>query len=63
MEKYIKILTPNNVEEMKTNYKYELNEIITLNSKIPCKCVQISKEDNKTIYVFKASKIIYDYSW
>ncbi|CEQ01673.1 Uncharacterised protein [[Clostridium] sordellii] len=65
MEKYIRIITPGEVEDMRTrkNYEYEPGDEIILNNKTHCKCMQILKEENKIIYVFKAAKIKYDYSW
>lgn len=63
MEKYIRIMTPGEVEDMRTNYEYEPGDGIILNNKTHCKCMQILEEKNKIIYVFKAAIIKYDYSW
>lgn len=63
MEKYIRIITPGKVDEQRTSFEYELGDSILLNNKTPCECMEVFKEENKIIYVFKAAKIKYDYSW
>lgn len=62
--RYIKVLMPNGKDEtFETVYDYEIGDGFLLNSKYPCKCIDVQKVDKDIIFIFKKAIIKYDYSW